>query len=82
MEATYYEGWTIKTHLASRGFGVVMTAPCGNTFQQPTIFWQSQGSAQRYAQKFIEWSLKLEDQRREQDLSMRNPDGCTEFKQS
>jgi hypothetical protein len=72
MESTEYEGWTIRTFKAARGFEAVMTAPCGNVFRQPTICWQSHHSAQRYAKKFIDWYLKLEDQHRENNIPMSN----------
>jgi hypothetical protein len=61
MKPINYEGWTITTQVASRGIGTVMTDPWGNTFHQPTICWHSHRLARRYAQKFIDYYIELED---------------------
>jgi hypothetical protein len=78
METTDYEGWVIKTHFTTRGYGAVMTSPCGDTFQQPTICWQSHRSARRYAQKFIDWYIKLDSQHQNQEASLSNTTQCSE----
>ncbi|MBC7883000.1 MAG: hypothetical protein H7Y37_17045 [Anaerolineae bacterium] len=44
-----------------------MTDPNGNVFHQSTICWQSHQSARRYAQKFIDWYIKLEVRHQDRD---------------
>lgn len=63
MESLSYAGWTIKTQEADKGIGAVMTDPWGNIFHQSTINWPSHQSARLYAQKFIDWHTKFEQQR-------------------
>lgn len=70
MESIDYEGWTIRTQFAGKGFGAVMTDPNGNVFHQSTISWQSHRSARRYAQKFIDWYIKLEARQQNRDSSI------------
>jgi replicative superfamily II helicase len=59
MEFLSYAGWTIRTKETNKGIEAVMTDPWCNTFHQPTISWQSHPSAMLYAQKFIDWHIKL-----------------------
>jgi hypothetical protein len=63
MESINFEGWKITTHSVCQCFGAVMTDPSGNTYDQSTVCWYNHRSAQRYAQKFIQWYIKLEDAR-------------------
>lgn len=70
MESIDHEGWTITTHLASKCFGAVITDPSGNIYHQSNVCWHSHLSARRYAQKFIEWYIKLEDRHREPQASV------------
>lgn len=67
MESVSYEGWTIATQPGSRGYTAVITDPCGNVYHQVSICWKSKRSARRYAQEFIDQSIKLEEEHRQQE---------------
>lgn len=61
MELVSYKGWTIRAYEGSRGFGAVMTDPNGKPYEQSAIGWPNHRSAQLYAEKFIDWYIKLEN---------------------
>ncbi len=65
MESIDYEGWTITTCSVRQCFGAVVTDPKGKTYPQSSICWYSHLSARRYAQKFIQWYIQLEDRLQE-----------------
>lgn len=67
MEFSSYVGWIIKTKEVNKRIQAEMTDPCGNTFNQSTINWQSHPSARLYAQKFIDWHIKLNAQYQEKE---------------
>jgi hypothetical protein len=70
MESVSYKGWTIKAYRGNRGFGAVITDPHGKPYEQSAIGWPNHLSAQHYAQKFIDWYIKLENRLQEQETAV------------
>jgi hypothetical protein len=66
MESITYRGWNIRAFRGDRGFETVITTPLGMIYSQSAISWPTPHSAQRYAQKFIDWYIKLENRHRDQ----------------
>jgi hypothetical protein len=66
MESISYKGWQIQAYSGNRGFETVITTPHGMIYCQSAISWPSPHSAQRYAQKFIDWYIKLENRHQDQ----------------
>ncbi len=58
-----YKDWTIATHRAEEGFLAVLVDPHGKKLDGPRICLPSPESAEHYAQKFINWHVKLEERR-------------------
>jgi hypothetical protein len=58
-----YKDWTIATHQANEGFLAVLVDPQGKKLDKPRICLPSPESAEHYAQKFINWHIKLEERR-------------------
>lgn len=61
METSVYRGWVITTRAANSGFVARLSEPGGRKLDGPLICMPSRESAHRYAQKFVDWYIKLSD---------------------
>lgn len=66
-----YKNWTITTHQANRGFLAILFDPNGERLKGPLICLPSSELAEYYAQKFINWRIKLEERRQIKSLRAR-----------
>ncbi|MBC8123295.1 MAG: hypothetical protein H7Y22_15845 [Gemmatimonadaceae bacterium] len=72
-----YKNWTITTHQANEGFLAVLIDPQGKKLDRPRVCLPSPESAEHYAQKFINWYVKLEERRLMAERSARATAGRT-----
>jgi hypothetical protein len=79
VESEIYKGWTIKIQESNGRFSVLLLDAEGKKFEEVVICMPSAKSAEQYAHKVINWSVKLQEQREIAKNSLRilTPKGLT-----
>jgi hypothetical protein len=63
VRSEMYNGWTINIRESKGGFRAFLVDASGKAFNEVVICMPSVESAEHYAHKVINWSIKLEEQR-------------------